>query len=214
MECYCYLRNIQDLLSDGKTPHERRFGMPFDEPVIPFGAMVEYHLVSSKDLSRLHQIGPKVLPGIFLGYVLSAGGIWKGDIMVADIEELEQMDASELHCAKGSMQRMCQRQKKGYNFCYSQSQMEQSNFLEEIKDLRTSTLILDRRDRGEEQGNLQGESDELHSPTPLQDDSTLDDAEVKNDFWTITGEFIYRHHVAHRVKLYVPKEESFPIPLT
>ena len=25
MECYCYLRNIQGLLPDGKTPHERRF---------------------------------------------------------------------------------------------------------------------------------------------------------------------------------------------
>ena len=25
MECYCYLRNIQDVLSDGKTPYERRF---------------------------------------------------------------------------------------------------------------------------------------------------------------------------------------------
>ena len=29
MECYCYLRNIQDLLSGGKTPRERRFGEPF-----------------------------------------------------------------------------------------------------------------------------------------------------------------------------------------
>ena len=29
MECYCYLRNIQDLLSDGKTPYGRRFGIPF-----------------------------------------------------------------------------------------------------------------------------------------------------------------------------------------
>ena len=27
MECYCYLRNIQDLLSDGKTPYERRSGI-------------------------------------------------------------------------------------------------------------------------------------------------------------------------------------------
>ena len=34
----------------------------------------------------------------------------------------------------------------------------------------------------------------------------------KNDFWAITGEFIYRHHVLPRVKLCVPKEESFPIP--
>ena len=80
MEGYCYLRNIQDLLSDGKTPYERRFGMPFNGPVIPFGAMVEYHPISAVDLSRLHQFGPKVLPGILLGYVLSAGRIWKGDI--------------------------------------------------------------------------------------------------------------------------------------
>ena len=47
--------------------------MPFNGPVITFGAMVEYHLTSAKDISRLHQFGPKVLPGIFLGYVLYAG---------------------------------------------------------------------------------------------------------------------------------------------
>ena len=33
-------------------------------------------------------------------YVLYAGGIWKGDILVAHIEELEQMDASEIHAAR------------------------------------------------------------------------------------------------------------------
>ena len=67
MECYCYLRNIQDLLSDGKTPSERRFGMPFDGLVIPLGAMVEYHPISEKDQSGLHQFGAKVLPGKVLG---------------------------------------------------------------------------------------------------------------------------------------------------
>ena len=73
MECCCYLRNIQDLLSGGKTPNQRRFEMPFNGPVIPFGTMVEYHTISVKDLSRLHQFGPKVLPSIFLGYALYAG---------------------------------------------------------------------------------------------------------------------------------------------
>ena len=53
----------------------------------------------------------------------------------------------------------------------------------------------------------------MDSPTPLHDDSTRDDEEAKNDSWSITGEFIYRHHVEPRDKLYVPKEESFPIPL-
>ena len=73
MECSCFLRNIQDLLSDGKTPCERRFGMPFNGPVIPFGAVVEYHPISAKVQSRLHQFGSKVLPGVFLGFVLYAG---------------------------------------------------------------------------------------------------------------------------------------------
>ena len=59
MECYCYPRNIQDLLSDGKTPYERRFGMPFNGPDIPFGAMVEYHLISAKDQSGSHTFAPK-----------------------------------------------------------------------------------------------------------------------------------------------------------
>ena len=78
--------------------------------------------------------------------------------------------------------------------------------------LRTSTIIRDRPERGEEQEIPQGKSDELCSPTQHQDDSTRDDEEAENYFWT-TGEFIYRHHVVHRVKLYVPREEPFPIPL-
>ena len=85
IKCYCYLRNIQDLLSDGKTLYQRRFGMPFNGPVIPFGAMVEYHPISAKNQSRLHQFCSKVSPGIFFGYASYAGGIWKGDIMIADI---------------------------------------------------------------------------------------------------------------------------------
>ena len=67
-----------------------------------------------------------------------------------------------------------------------------------------------RPDRGEEQNNLQGESDGSCS-TPLRE-SSLYDGEAKDDFWSITGDFIYRHHVEPRGKLYVPKEETFPVP--
>ena len=74
MECYTYLRNVTDLLSDGKTPYERRFGKPFEGPVIPFGSLVEYHPITAKDQSRIHQFGKKVLPGLFLGYALYAVG--------------------------------------------------------------------------------------------------------------------------------------------
>ena len=33
-------------------------------------------------------------------YEFSAGRVWKRDVMVADIEELEEMDASELHARR------------------------------------------------------------------------------------------------------------------
>ena len=90
-ECCCFS------LADGKTLYERRFEEPLKGPIILFGAMVEYHPISTRDLSRLHQIGKKVLPGIFLGYGLIAWRFWKGDILIADWEDLEKLDASEMY---------------------------------------------------------------------------------------------------------------------
>ena len=131
MECNSYLRNIQDLLSDGKTPCERRFGELFKGPNIPFGSLVEYHPITAKDQSRIHQFGKKVLPGLFLGYALYAGRIWKGDIMVADIEELETMDASEIHSKRLNAKEVIFPQKMENS--YFQSQTDESKPLEEIK---------------------------------------------------------------------------------
>ena len=48
---------------------------------------------------------------------------------------------------------------------------------------------------------------------PQSHDSLPDAGEAINDFWSMSGSFIYRHHVEARVKLYSPREESFPIPL-
>ena len=91
--------------------------------------------------------------------------------------------------------------------------MEQSKPPGRDRRLRPSTLIRDCSDRGEEREVFRGESGGHSSPSPHQDDSTQDDAEAENDFWSVTGDFTYRHHVEPIVKLYIPKEESFPIPL-
>ena len=97
MECYCCLRNVQEFLADGKTPYGRRFGEPFTRPIISFGAMVQYHPILSRDQARIHQFGRNVLPGIFLGFELIVGEIWKGDILIADLEILEKLDASNFY---------------------------------------------------------------------------------------------------------------------
>ena len=69
---------------------------------IPFGELIEYHPISPTDQARIHQFGEKVLPGILPGYALHAGGIWEGDIF-GDMEELENLDASEFSCSKTQM---------------------------------------------------------------------------------------------------------------
>ena len=78
------------------------------------------------------------------------------------------------------------------------------------QDLRTSTLIRDHPIRGEGHVDFLGES-EGSPPSPPQD--SLPDAGEINDFWSMSGNFIYRHQVEPKVKLYSPREESFPIPL-
>ena len=64
MECYCYLQDVQDLLGDGNTPFDRRFGESFKGPITPVGALIEYHPISPNDQSRIHQLGKKVAGGI------------------------------------------------------------------------------------------------------------------------------------------------------
>ena len=79
------------------------------------------------------------------------------------------------------------------------------------QELRTSTLMRDHPIRGEGQRDILGKS-EGSPPSPPQD-SYPDAGEAINDFWSMSGNFIYRHHVEPRVKLYLPREEAFPIPL-
>ena len=79
------------------------------------------------------------------------------------------------------------------------------------QELRTPTLIREHPIRGESQRDFLGESEGSLPPPPP--DSLPDATEAISDFWSMSGNFIYRHHVEPRVKLYSPREESFPIPL-
>ena len=129
--------------------------------------------------------------------------------MVVDVEELEEMDASELHARRlNAKELLTPMSGEKFTFPIADGTVKLSG---REQRLRTPTLTRDRLERGEEQEILQGES-EGSSSTPRQD-SLWYDGEAKSDFRTITREFIYRHHVEPRVKLYVPKEESFLIPL-
>ena len=174
----------------------------------PFGSLVEYYPNSSKDHSRIHQFGKNVLPGLFLGYALYAGRLWKGDILVADIEELETMDASEIYSKRLNAKEVIFHKEGEFIFPAADGRIKLSGGDQEP---RTPTLIREHPIRGESQRDFLGESEGSLLPPPQ--DSLLDAGEAINDFWSMSGNFIYRHHVEPRVKLYSPREESFPIPL-
>ena len=54
---------------------------------------------------------------------------------------------------------------------------------------------------------------EAEGSLPQPQDSLPDAGDARNDFSSMSGSFIHRHHVEPRVKLYSPREESFRIPL-
>ena len=60
------------------------------------------------------------------------GGIWKGDVLVTDPEELETMDASEIYSKRLNAKDVIFPKEKGELFF--QSQMDESKPLEEIRN--------------------------------------------------------------------------------
>ena len=122
--------------------------------------------------------------------------------MVADSVELETMDASEIYSKRLNAKEVIFPKENGkFIFSVADGRMK---FIGGHQELRTSTLIRDHPIR---------EEDSEGSPLPPPQDSFPDASEAINDFWSMSGSFIYRHHVEPRVKLYSPREESFTIPL-
>ena len=75
------------------------------------------------------------------------------------------------------------------------------------QELRTSTLIRQRPIRGESHLDFLGESE---GSLPPPQDSLPDAGEAINDFWSMSGNFIHRHHVEPRVKLLLAERRITP----
>ena len=205
MECYCYLRNVQDLLEDGKAPYERRFGEPFTGPIIPFGAKVGYHPISTRDQSRLHQLDKNVLPGFFLGYTLIAVNLGRKHCDCG-YRDVEKMDASEI-CPRRTHAKEVSTSQREKN-SDSQLQMVQQNCQEETANSENPTLRRQRNVRSEDlSGELQGEPGE---PQPTESKKmTLKPVPTSCRF-KVTSSIVITINLEFNS---VPKEETFLVPL-
>ena len=117
------------------------------------------------------------------------------------------MDASEIYSKRLNAKEVIFHQKGEFTFPIADGRIKTPG---EDQALRTSTLIRPRRNRGEGHIDFLGESE---GSFPQPHDSLPVAGEAMHDFWSMSGSFIYRHHVEPRVELYSPRKESFPIPL-
>ena len=96
MDCYCYLRNVDSKMIDDNTADEKTRCCTFSRMFDPVRSRRQLQKpISSKCESQLHHLDKKMLLGLFMGYVLRAGGGWSGALLNADCEELENLSVLE-----------------------------------------------------------------------------------------------------------------------
>ena len=113
------------------------------------------------------------------------------------------MDASEIYSKRLNAKRVIFPKQGEFIFPIADGRIKT---LGRDQELRTSTLVRPRPIQGEGHIDFLGESE---GSLPQPHDSLPVAGEAMNDFWSMSGSFIYRHHVEPRVKLYSPREESF-----
>ena len=122
--------------------------------------------------------------------------------MVADIEDLEKMDAPEIHAKRLNAKEVIT--PNIVDECVFPVADQTVKLSGGDQVLRTSTLIRDHSEKTflENQTGLHQQYDKTHRMMMVK----------PGVFSGKSLDYIYRHHVEPRVKPYVPQEETFPIP--
>lgn len=230
MECYSFLRNIVDILKDGKTAFEKRFGESWYGPCLHFGELVEYQPDKPSAVSRCHRYGNKTLPGIFVGYKEDAGGRWSGELKIVDVEELSTAADIEHVYVKHILHKQVYeaRSEQGQpSFPLAEGKLTQSGT---SKTFRRERLLRPKMDTEDAQQPQQEEEEEDPNDDPEpkvnpQDYPTLlDPPEAVNqelvqppgpdldplyderDYWSMTNDTLTRVHRTPGTELFVPEE--------
>ena len=222
----------------GDTAWKRRFGTDFLGPTILFGAEVLYKPSSPEDNKRVYKFGNKLLNGIFVGYVLHAGGGWTADVLLVDQEEIniakyrsecqpKRIKFAEVHLAQ---------QEENFRFPMIEYDLNQPGPRPPYVRPKRKPAVREVIPVTEQESSPTAErnSDAVASaPDPLQDaedtfeaepsdavasapkpvPSSTSKASKEKDFWTINESCVVRVHREPRTKLFVPDAADFPIPV-
>ena len=178
------------------------------EPMIPFRSLVEYHPIIKKKPIKNSSIWKESFTWI-VPRIRSVRGEnlegWRADRRLWGVGDDGRVGnlIEKSQCERVDIS---QRKRKIYFHIAD----ERIKILGGDQDLRTSILVRPRPTQRRCNIDVLGKS--ARSLPPLHD-SFPEVSEAMNDFRSMSGNFIYRHHVEPRVKLNSPKKESFIIPL-
>ena len=80
----CFLRNINDVVNNGKTAYQLRHESDFCGKRLPFGCAVHYKPSAHREVDDIQKFEARTRTGILVGYHLHSGGKWSGDYLVVD----------------------------------------------------------------------------------------------------------------------------------
>ena len=80
------MRNVCDVVREGKTAYQLRHDAEFGGQLLPFGCLVHYHPSSVRERDARPKFGSRMTEGIFVGYQINSGGKWSGDYKVIDVK--------------------------------------------------------------------------------------------------------------------------------
>ena len=206
MEWFCHQRYVQDLLADGKGPYERLFGEPFEGPIF----CLEQWCWMSSDFSTRSINTSSIWQDSFTRNLscvcIDRNGFWKGDALIADLEELEKLDASEIYPRRINAKEELISQ-KGEEFIFPVADGT-AKLSRRYHGFREPTL---RREQPARSEDLSGELRcEPEGPQPTE---SKDDAEVCADFWSVQGDSISRHLVEHPSSTLFAEGRNILVPL-
>ena len=143
-----------------------------------------------------------------LDALCTRGGIRKGDILVANIEELETMEASEMNSGTLKAKGGDISQRKWKIHTPSRRWTNRNSWRRSgTENIHLDTAAINSRRKS------RWFSWRIRRVSSTTSRLVSDASEAINDFWSMARNSIYRHHFEPRVKLYSPREESFPVPL-
>ena len=97
LDCFCYLRSVQDLLSDWDFPHCALENHSVGQQFL-LGSRIEDHPISTKYQARLQQSGKKILPSLLATlYMRTAAGKETHSLQTETSEiHIERLNATEV----------------------------------------------------------------------------------------------------------------------